>query len=208
MHFIPMDQHACAVLAQATLRVNEGDLPSYATFVDNLFKELPMANMGDVLQLISEASGPDRKLSMEQVTAALTEMAENPNASAMHAAIGCAGEGGELLDCVKKVFIYRKRWDQVDAKTGQTPTENLLEELGDFRFYYQKLLNMLGLRDEDIQHVNMAKLAVRYAAGKYSDAAAQQRADKDVPVPAPRSFFGKPDNKPEQHEQRRKEDKE
>lgn len=205
MHFIPLDPRAGAMLAAAGVRVSEGDLPDYPQFVDNLFKELPMANMGDVLQLIAAASGPERTLSLEQVTAALTEMAGNPNASAMHAAIGCAGEGGELLDCVKKVFIYRKRWDQVDPKTGQTPTENLLEELGDFRFYYQKLLNMLGVSDQDVQRVNMAKLAKRYAEGKYSDAQAQQRADKDVP--APRNFFGKPDNAPiEPNPQRRKED--
>ena len=68
--------------------------------------------------------------------------------------------------------------------------ENLLEEMGDFRFYYQKLLNMLGITDADVQAANYVKLAERYASGKYSDVQALARADKDAPTP--RNWIGKP----------------
>lgn len=118
-----------------------------------------------------------------QFVDALFKELDSVEASAIHAAIGCAGEGGELLDCVKKVWIYGKKWDQFDPKTNDTPIENLLEELGDFRFYYQKLLNMLCVTDEQIQALNVAKLRKRYPKGQYSNEAAQQRADKSSPPP-------------------------
>lgn len=128
---------------------------------------------------------------------ALFKELDTVEASAMHAAIGCAGEGGELLDCIKKVWIYGKKWDQFDPKTNDTPVENLLEELGDLRFYYQKLLNMLGFADSQIKAVNVAKLRKRYPKGQYSNEAAQTRADKQevdrkmpiIPM-VERKFFG------------------
>ncbi|QJI53386.1 MazG [Alteromonas phage vB_AcoS-R7M] len=86
----------------------------------------------------------------------------------IHAAIGVAGEGGEILDCAKRQFIYGKDLD----------VENLIEELGDIRFYYQQMLNMLGLNDQDIRAANMVKLMKRYPEGKYSDFHANARLDK------------------------------
>lgn len=99
-------------------------------------------------------------------------------ASLHHATTGIAGEGGELLDVSKKTWIYGKPLD----------VEHLIEELGDLRYYYQQVLNMLGLSDKDIQAANMRKLMKRYPDGVYSDKHAQQRLDK-----APgsdRKFFG------------------
>lgn len=182
MHFIPKSHDFCAELYSNELtrhaKQEEGTLPkSYADFVDNLFKELALVDIGAVRKLLEEHAGMDDKVSITDVLRALDDL-DGPNASAMHAAIGCAGEGGELLDCVKKVFIYGKQWDQVDAKTGDTPLGNLLEELADFRFYYQKLLNMLCITDQDVINKSYAKLSVRYASGRYSDAQAQARADK------------------------------
>src|SRR6187551_2079419 len=46
----------------------------------------------------------------------------------MHAAIGIASEGGEILDCVKKYIIYNKDLDR----------DNLIEELGDMEFFMQQ----------------------------------------------------------------------
>lgn len=96
-----------------------------------------------------------------------------------HAATGMAGEAGELLDASKKHWAYGK---QIDVR-------NLIEELGDLRFYYQATLNMLGLDDHDIMAFNMKKLLERYPGGEYSDAAAINRADKAAEGSA-RKFIG------------------
>lgn len=86
----------------------------------------------------------------------------------LHAAVGISGEAGELLDIVKKGWIY-------DAAIS---VEHLEEELGDILFYAQALANALGLSLEEIQGSNRAKLERRYPTG-YTDEAARERADKD-----------------------------
>lgn len=85
-----------------------------------------------------------------------------------HAATGIAGEAGEILDQTKKVWIYGKELN----------VEHLIEELGDLRFYYQALLNMLRITDEEVQAQNIKKLRARYVDGKYSDQHAIERRDK------------------------------
>lgn len=86
----------------------------------------------------------------------------------LHATVGMSGEAGELLDAAKKVWVYNKPLD----------VTNVVEELGDLRFYYQALLNMLNLTDEQVRAYNVRKLLKRYPGGVYTDAAAQARADK------------------------------
>lgn len=96
----------------------------------------------------------------------------DPIESMMHATIGMSGEAGELLDAVKKTWVYGK---PLDGK-------NVIEELSDLRFYYQAALLILGLDDLHIQAFNMDKLVLgenaRYKTGFYSDAQAIMRADK------------------------------
>ncbi len=85
----------------------------------------------------------------------------------LHAAVGVAGEAGEVLDTVKKTWIYNKELDY----------ENLLEEAGDLLFYTTALLIHSGYSLSDALEHNKAKLAKRYPEG-YTDQAAQERADK------------------------------
>jgi NTP pyrophosphatase (non-canonical NTP hydrolase) len=85
----------------------------------------------------------------------------------LHAVVGISGEAGEMLDCVKKTWVYGKELD----------VENLREEAGDCMFYIQMLCNQFGWTIENLMLVNMEKLTRRYPEG-YSDAAAQARADK------------------------------
>ena len=85
----------------------------------------------------------------------------------LHMAIGVSGEAGELLDCIKKVVIYRKPLDRANA----------VEELGDIEFFLEGLRQRLGITREETIEANKAKLGLRYAQG-YSNAAAQARADK------------------------------
>lgn len=85
----------------------------------------------------------------------------------MHAAAGIAGEAGELLDAIKKVWVYGKPIDR----------DNVIEELGDIEWYMQALRSLLGITREETIEANLAKLARRYPNG-YTDRAAQERADK------------------------------
>lgn len=99
----------------------------------------------------------------------LFKLMDSPSASLHHAGTGIAGEGGEILDITKKCWVYGKDVD----------VEHLVEELGDIRFYYQAMLNMLGLTDEEIQAANIGKLEKRYPEGVYTDNHANLRLDKE-----------------------------
>ena len=86
----------------------------------------------------------------------------------LHMAVGVSGEAGELLDAVKKAAVYNK----------PIGLANVVEELGDLEFYMEGLRQGLGITREETLQGNIAKLSVRYNGLKYSDAAAQARADK------------------------------
>lgn len=88
--------------------------------------------------------------------------------NALHMGVGVSGEAGELLDAVKKYVIYDKPLDRA----------NVVEELGDLEFYMQGLRAELGITREETLQANIAKLSKRYHSGGYTDAQAQQRADK------------------------------
>lgn len=92
----------------------------------------------------------------------------DPKQMKMHAAIGISGESGELIDAVKKHWVYGKELD----------VENVKEELGDLMFYIQAMANLMGFNLQNILQINADKLAKRYVGLKYSDQAAIARADK------------------------------
>lgn len=116
-------------------------LETYKEFVELLFKQTPIEN---------------------HATPGISNM--------LHAVIGINGEAGELLDAMKKTWIYNKPLDR----------ENIIEECGDILFYVQAMLTCVDCSLENCIEGNMSKLKKRYPDG-YSDAAAQKRADKAQP---------------------------
>ena len=88
-------------------------------------------------------------------------------AELLHAAIGIAGEAGELLDAVRKHIFDGQPLDR----------ENVVEELGDLGFYLEAAFQVLGVDRSCIEAMNQAKLSKRYEGG-YSDQQAQERKDK------------------------------
>lgn len=86
----------------------------------------------------------------------------------LHMAVGVSGEAGELLDAIKKHTIYQKPLDRV----------NVVEELGDLEFFMEGLRQATGITREETLKANYDKLSVRYHSGTYSNAQAQDRADK------------------------------
>ena len=85
----------------------------------------------------------------------------------LHAAIGIAGEAGELLDAVRKHVFDGQPLDR----------ENVIEELGDIDFYLTAARLAAKTDLGEVLTYNQAKLTKRYESG-YSDKAAQERADK------------------------------
>ena len=92
------------------------------------------------------------------------------DAHLLHMGVGISGEAGELLDAIKKRVVYNKPLDLA----------NVIEELGDLEFYMEGLRKSLMITREETLQANMQKLSKRYEGLKYSDQAAQDRADKVV----------------------------
>lgn len=88
--------------------------------------------------------------------------------AAWHMASCVPGEAGELFDAVKKWVIYEKPLDRA----------NVVEELGDLEFYMEGLRQVLSVTREETIADNIIKLSARYAAGCFTNQAAQERADK------------------------------
>lgn len=86
----------------------------------------------------------------------------------IHMLMGICGEAGELIDAIKKSTIYNKPLDH----------ENVIEELGDIEWYMEGLRASLGVSREEVLQYNVTKLFKRYPDLKYTDKAAQERADK------------------------------
>lgn len=108
-------------------------------------------------------------ISYSQFVGTLAKDMGSPQADVMHMAVGVSGEAGELLDAVKKYWVYNKPLDLA----------NVIEELGDMEFYMQGMRLLMGVSRQKVLEANYVKLQQRYADG-YSDAAAQARADKEV----------------------------
>lgn len=91
----------------------------------------------------------------------------------LHGAVGLSGESGEVLDHIKKTWVYGRSLD----------VEKVTEEMGDTIHYFFMLMIKLqehtGRRitlAEFFRH-NMVKLSKRYPDG-FSKEAALARADK------------------------------
>lgn len=97
----------------------------------------------------------------------IAEKLDFPKIDLIHAIMGISGEAGELLDAIKKHVIYNKDLD----------ITNVIEEMGDIEFYMRQLRQRLGISRDECLEFNVVKLRKRYGE-KYTDAAAQERADK------------------------------
>ena len=85
----------------------------------------------------------------------------------LHAALGVCGEAGELSDPIKSEVIYGKPANRA----------NIVEELGDLRFYMQATMQLYGITEQEVLQENAIKLSKRYVNIAYSDEAAIARAD-------------------------------
>lgn len=85
----------------------------------------------------------------------------------VHMALGLGGEAGEVIDVIKKAFMYGKKLD----------TENVKEECGDMLWYMSNLLHEVGSSFEEVMQMNVDKLSKRYPNG-FTQKDALERKDK------------------------------
>jgi len=83
----------------------------------------------------------------------------------LHSLLGLATESGELLTTLKKHLFYGVPLDR----------ENLLEELGDARWFFELILRTLGFTMEEVMDANIAKLKRRFPEGVFDAARAVHR---------------------------------
>ena len=84
---------------------------------------------------------------------------------ALHMTMGIAGEGGELVDAVKKTVFYGKPLDRT----------NVIEELGDLMWYIDGMCDVLAISLEEVMSKNVAKLQTRYKGEGFSNDSANVR---------------------------------
>lgn len=98
------------------------------------------------------------------------DLVKHPEKAHMdHMAMALAGEAGEIIDAIKQYTIYGK---------ARPDDAHMKEEVGDALFYLQGLAQCFGFTLDEARIANIAKLSVRYSNLSYSNAAAQERADK------------------------------
>lgn len=85
----------------------------------------------------------------------------------LHAAVGLSGESGEVLDHIKKMWVYGRVMDR----------EKVIEEMGDVVHYLMMLCIKLDIDFGVLFENNTTKLKKRYPDG-FSRAAALARADQ------------------------------
>lgn len=86
------------------------------------------------------------------------------NAQAVEACLGIAGEAGEVLDLLKKHWMYNKPLD----------SGKLLEELGDCLHYLMRLAHLYNFSLPTIMEYNAMKLRARFKDGYTHEAAISQ----------------------------------
>lgn len=76
----------------------------------------------------------------------------------LHASMGIAGEGGEVLDLVKKHVFYNKPLDRA----------KVTEEVGDIMWYVSVLLQVMDIGFDEVLAKNITKLRARYGGESFS----------------------------------------
>lgn len=83
------------------------------------------------------------------------ECSMNPDKALLNAALGLAGESGEVVDHLKKNLFHKHPLDIGKVK----------KELGDILWYIAEACFALGLDLEDVASTNIDKLLKRYPDG-------------------------------------------
>ena len=94
------------------------------------------------------------QMPFERMTNEDLEHAEN-RASMIMAALGLAGEAGEVADLMKKAVFHKHKYNP----------DKLHEELGDVQWYVARFASAAKFNLNDIMKKNIEKLQARYKGG-------------------------------------------
>lgn len=94
----------------------------------------------------------------------VSRLQEHDTIRLLHAVMGLGDEAGELIKAVKDHVFYGKKLDRL----------NLVEELGDVRWFMAVACDVLGVTMADVECANLAKLRRRYGEN-FSKAGAVDR---------------------------------
>jgi NTP pyrophosphatase (non-canonical NTP hydrolase) len=83
--------------------------------------------------------------------------------------MGLAGETGEVVDLIKK-HLFQK---------ATLSREDLIKELGDVRWYFELMCYCAGTTIEEVERLNVEKLARRHPKG-WTPESANRRIDQDT----------------------------
>jgi len=86
------------------------------------------------------------------------------------AALGAAGETGEVVDEIKKHVFHNHPLDR----------EKLIKEMGDVEWYFNLLRKELKVTLEEVHERNIEKLSARYPEGFFTSERSQNRKEGDV----------------------------
>jgi NTP pyrophosphatase (non-canonical NTP hydrolase) len=132
------------------------------------------SDMVDMIDAVSGDDGTRMTWSDYQREAARTGGSdlrpENRDKGLNCAAMGLAGESGEVCDLVKKVQHHRQPLDETKLK----------KELGDVLWYIAHACNVMGWTMEDIARTNVEKLRARYPQGFTPEDSALRRDEASV----------------------------
>jgi NTP pyrophosphatase (non-canonical NTP hydrolase) len=95
-------------------------------------------------------------------------VASTPKDKLTLAALGLAGESGEVVDTIKK-YLYGSH--DLDAA-------EMLKELGDTLWYLVLLADTLGFSLDDVIQKNVVKLRSRYQSGSFTSEESINRTEK------------------------------
>ena len=133
-------------------------------------------NRGNELDIVKKAVVYNKELPLpdqlrlpdSQALAQALESLTAEKAHLLHMAIGFAGEAAEMLEQIVRHVLG-----------AELDVDNVVEEGGDGLFYIQGLLGPLDHSMNDSAFATMVKLLGKRYKNGYSDAAAQERDDKE-----------------------------
>lgn len=157
--------HGATGVAGETTEVLEAVIQIYVD--GEIDKENIVEELGDI-EFYMESVRSNLGLTRDEVVSFQTEQHFMVAGEPLECASLLAIAGGQLLDAVKKHVVYQKDIDLEKVKYA----------LASLEVHVEVVRQALSVTREETLEANIAKLSVRYKGLKYSDKAAQERADK------------------------------
>lgn len=92
----------------------------------------------------------------------------SPDEQLGNAALGLAGEVGEVVDVIKKHLYQGHGFDK----------EKVIKELGDVCWYFELLCDILDITRSEVEQLNQQKLLKRYPNGFSTDRSVSRKVDE------------------------------